>query len=65
MLSHLVAVSWEKHSISAVSQHLGASPDVQDLGSEREAQSGSGRLGSLIEGGKSETLCHRWGIGDC
>lgn len=58
MVSHLVAMSWEKGSILAVVQHLDASMDAQDLGSEREAQSGSGRLGLLIEGAKSETPCH-------
>lgn len=59
MLFHLVAMSWERGLILAVVQRLDASMDAQDLGSEREAQSGSGRLGFLIEGAKSETPCHR------
>ena len=56
ILSHVVAMNWEKSFL-----HLDESRDTQDLGSERETQRGSGRLGSLIEGGKSESWYHAEG----
>lgn len=54
--SHLLAMSWEKHCLSAV---------VLKTESEREARSGSGGLGSLIEGGNSGTQGDGVGMGEC